>query len=400
MGPKVKKNIRIAYLVSHPIQYQIPLLRKIAKDSRFNLTVFFRSDFSTKEFKDPDFGRQIKWDTNLLDGYHYDILPLLGRSDIFSFWRPLNYGLWKRLRNGNFDILWIHGYGYFFHLYAVIVAKLLGIKVLLRDEATTISKKRGVFNKTIKKIFFNFLNLLAAGFLAIGKMNKNYYLANGVPKTKIFEMPYAVDNLFFQNQVKFCSPKRELLRASLGLLPGRPIVLYVSKMSQRKKPIDLLEAFINILKKTKPRPYLLFVGDGEMRYYLEKRVSKLGLVNDVLFLGFKNQGELPRFYDLCDLFVLPSVFEPWGLVINEAMNASKAVIASDMVGSSLDLIHSGINGYVFKSGDVSDLAAIMKVTLSDPFNYIAMGKNSLDIISRWGYAEDIQGLKRAVDAIV
>jgi hypothetical protein len=59
--------IRIAYLVSHPIQYQAPLLRQIAKAQKFDLTVFFRSDFSTKNFKDPGFGAQIKWDTNLLD---------------------------------------------------------------------------------------------------------------------------------------------------------------------------------------------------------------------------------------------------------------------------------------------------------------------------------------------
>ena len=393
-------TVHIAYLVTHPIQYQAPLLRRIAKEPEFELTVFFRSDFSTKEFIDPEFGTQIKWDTNLLDGYNYEILPAVGPSDRFSFWRPWNYGLWKRLRKGRFQVLWIHGYAMFFHLYAMIAAKFLGIKVLIRDEPTLVSKKRGKFKISIKRAFFSYVNLFCVGFLAIGKMNKDYYLANGVPEKKIFEMPYAVDNDFFQEKAKICSLNRETLRASLCLVPGRPIVLYASKMSQRKRPMDLFEAFSHIFKNLTPSPYLLFVGDGEMRSYLEKRVEKMGLGSDVLFLGFKNQGELPCFYDLCDVFVLPSLFEPWGLVINETMNASGAVIASDQVGSASDLIHPWRNGFVFRAGDVSGLASALIKTLSNPDRCRAMGQESMNIISKWGFDEDIKGLKNAVKAVL
>jgi hypothetical protein len=110
--------------------------------------------------------------------------------DRLSFWRPLNYGLWKRLRKGKFKVMWVHGYAPPFNLYAIIAAKVLGIKVLIRDEVTLVSKDRGKLRKAIKKIFFKWLNSLADGFLAIGAMNKKYYLANGIPQRKIFEMPY------------------------------------------------------------------------------------------------------------------------------------------------------------------------------------------------------------------
>lgn len=395
-----RSSVRIAYLVTHPIQYQAPLLRRIAKDPKFELTIFFRSDFSTKEFMDPDFGTQIKWDTSLLDGYHYETLPAVGPSDRFSFWQPWNYGLWKRLRKGKFQVLWIHGYAMSFHLYAMIAAKFLGIKVLIRDEPTLVSKNRGKFKKAIKRAFFSYINVLCVGFLAIGKMNKDYYLANGVPKKKVFQMPYAVDNNFFQKKARLCPPNRETLRASLGLVPGRPIVLYASKMSQRKRPMDLLNAFSHIVRNLTPNPYLLFVGDGEMRSYLEKSVTKMGLGGDVLFLGFKNQGELPCYYDLCDVFVLPSLFEPWGLVINEAMNASRAVIASDRVGSASDLIHPWRNGFVFRAGDITELASALIKVLSNPDRCRTMGHESKDIISKWGFDEDIKGLKSAVNAVL
>ena len=164
-----------------------------------------------------------------------------------------------------------------FHLYAMIAAKFLGIKVLISNEPTLVSKKRGKFKKAIKRAFFSYINLLCVGFIAIGKMNKDYYLANNVPEKKIFEMPYAVDNDFFQEKIRLCSQNREILRASLCLVPGRPIVLYASKMSQRKRHMDLLEAFSHIFKNLTPRPYLLFVGDGEMRGCLEKKGCENGL---------------------------------------------------------------------------------------------------------------------------
>jgi glycosyltransferase involved in cell wall biosynthesis len=400
MEKKVKNSFCIAYLVTHPIQYQAPLLRRIARESEFDLTVFFRSGFSIKEFIDPGFGRPIKWDVNLLEGYDYEILPAFGETDKLSFWRPWNYGLWQRLKKGKFHVLWIHGYAPFFHLYAIIAAKLLGIKVLIRDEATLVSNKRGKLKKAAKRVFFFCIKLLCDGFLAIGTMNKEYYLANGVPANKIFEMLYAVDNDFFQEEARLCRPNRETLRASLGLTRGRPVILYASKLSQRKRSMDLIDAFSHIVGNLTPSPYLLFVGDGEMRSFLEKRVAKMGLGSDVIFLGFKNQRELPCYYDLCDVFVLPSFYEPWGLVINEAMNAGRAVIASDQVGSATDLIHQGVNGFVFKAGDVANLSWTITKVLSNHERCLAMGQASLDAISKWGFDEDIKGLKSALSAVV
>ena len=96
------------------------------------MTVFFRSDLLTKSFKDLGFGTQIKWDTDLLKGYHFNILTAFGATDRLTFWRPFNYGLWRRLREGHFQVIWVHGYALLFNLYAIIVAKLIGIKVLVR----------------------------------------------------------------------------------------------------------------------------------------------------------------------------------------------------------------------------------------------------------------------------
>jgi glycosyltransferase involved in cell wall biosynthesis len=144
---------------------------------------------------------------------------------------------------------------------------------------------------------------------------------------------------------------------------------------------------------------LLFVGDGEERRRLEERVRRLGW-RSVLFLGFKNQSELPRYYDLCDVFVLPSEKEPWGLVVNEAMNAAKPVVVSDRVGCAPDLVRDGVNGFVFPAGDIGALAERLRRLTEDPELARRMGEESLRIIDKWNFDADVQGLLEALDYVV
>lgn len=394
-------NIRLAYLVTHPIQYQAPLLRRVAREPGIDLTVFFCSDFSTKQFLEPTFGRVIGWDVPLLEGYRYEVLPALGGRDRVSFLRPFNYGLAKRLREGRFEVLWIHGYNRWFHWLAVWSAKALGLKVMIRDESTLISARRGFAKRLLKQGFFAGLKRLADGFLAIGSLNREYYRHYGIADDKIFPVPYAVDNAFFQAGAEGAAAGREELRRELGLAPGRPVILFASKLETRKCAADLLAAYIKLTKAgaLAGPPYLLFVGDGERRRPLEEVAGELHL-DSVRFLGFKNQTELPAYYDLCDVFVLPSVFEPWGLVVNEVMNAGRAVIVSDQVGCGPDLVRNGENGYIFPAGDTTALAAALVKVLTDPATCRAMGERSRAIISRWGFSEDLDGLRQAIQAVM
>ena len=144
-------------------------------------------------------------------------------------------------------------------------------------------------------------------------------------------MPYAVDNEFFRRKAEEAAGRREVFRESIGLDPGRPVILYASKFMARKHPMDLLEAYISLSPDglREPDPYLLFVGNGEERNKLEKRAIATGW-NSIRFMGFRNQSELPAFYDLCDLFVLPSTHEPWGLVINEVMNVKPVIVTAQV----------------------------------------------------------------------
>jgi glycosyltransferase involved in cell wall biosynthesis len=393
MEPKV----RLAYLVTHPIQYQAPLLRRIAAEPGIDLTVFFCSDFSLKSYLDSGFGKIIAWDVPLIGGYRYEILPALGRRDRLSFSRPVNYGLAKRLTRANFEVLWVHGYNRWFHWLAMAWAKIQGLKVLVRDEATPLSGTRHKLKGLAKRIFFLILRNLCDGFLAIGTLNAEYYQSYGIAAKRIFLIPYAVDNVFFRDKAKAASREQEHLRHQLGLESGRPIILYASKLSEVKRGADLLEAYIQMSpdQVQEPAPYLLFIGEGDQRKSLEDRARAMKW-SSIKFLGFKNQTELPRYYDLCDVLVLPSVLEPWGLVINEVMNAGRAVVVSDQVGCGPDLVKSGENGYVFKAGDIAGLRSALDNILSNQEKCRALGRKGLEIIEQWGIEEDVVGLKKAL----
>ena len=114
------------------------------------------------------------------------------------------------------------------------------------------------------------------------------------------------------------------------------------------------------------------------------------------FPGFRNQTELPALYDLCDVFVLPSVFEPWGLVVNEVMNAGKPVIVSDQVGAGADLVKPGVNGGIFKAGDADDLQRVLEPYLRDPLLREKAGRESLRIIDQWGFDQCLEGMRQAL----
>jgi glycosyltransferase involved in cell wall biosynthesis len=142
------------------------------------------------------------------------------------------------------------------------------------------------------------------------------------------------------------------------------------------------------------------VGDGEERARLEEQTLSSAFGNDVRFTGFKNQTELPALFALCDVFVLPSVYEPWGLVVNEAMAAARAVIVSDEVGCQSDLVQDGVNGRVFPAGDIDALRASLRDVLSVPGRAREMGAEGLAIIRKHSFEEDVAGLRQALADVV
>jgi glycosyltransferase involved in cell wall biosynthesis len=403
-GNSLSDKVRLAYLVSHPIQYQAPLFRRIAQEPDIDLTVFYGSDFSVRGYKDEGFGVGVKWDVPLLDGYRYEFLPALRDNATVGVATPLNYGIFSRLRRGagdtqqaGFDALWVHGYATANSLHGMLAAKALGIPVLLRTDSSLTDRVRSGATLAAKRLFFYGLKQLVDGVLPVGTLNAeywSYYLGEDFPA---WMMPYAVDNEYFQRRSREAQGRRGELLAELTLEPGRPVILFASKLQGRKRCGDLIAAYKNLSAGpgVEPHPHLVIVGDGEERAAMERLAADTGF-NGIRFCGFRNQSELPRFFDIASVFVLPSRHEPWGLIVNEVMNAGRAVIISDEVGCQPDLITDGVEGCIFPMGDVEALTAALRRVLATPETAAAMGQRGLERIQSWGFEEDIQALRRAL----
>jgi glycosyltransferase involved in cell wall biosynthesis len=403
--PHANRRVRLAYLVSHPIQYQAPLLRRIAQEPDIDLTVFFGSDFSVREYRDEGFGVEFKWDVPLLNGYKYQFLPKLRDTGTVSAAAPLNRGIARRLQGQSgdpaFDVLWVHGYATVNAMHGMLAAKALGIPILLRAESWLRDRGRSGAKLALKNVFFEGLKRLVDGVLPIGTHNAEYwhhYLGDDVPQ---FLMPYAVDNVYFAERAQEAQSGRASLQAELGLDPTRPVILFASKLQTRKHCDHLIEAYAQLSPApgVEPLPYLVIVGDGEERAALERQSAATGFAS-IRFCGFRNQSELPRFFDLSTVFVLPSRHEPWGLIVNEVMNAARPAIVSDDVGSGRDLIDDGVNGCIYPTGDVGALANALRRVLDTPGAADTMGKCAFERIQTWGFEQDIQGLRGALAAIV
>jgi glycosyltransferase involved in cell wall biosynthesis len=393
------RPLRLAYFVSHPIQYQAPLLRRIATEPDIDLEVFFSSDHTVRGYVDEGFGVKVEWDVPLLEGYRSCFLPRwrdAGKEP--GFWRPLNHGIFERLQQGHFDAVWSHGYSTANSLRVIASAAMLGIPVLLRAESTLHDRARSLPKLLAKEAFFRMLQPQVSAVLAIGEANALYWRHYFGDEMPIFRMPYAVDNDFFQRRAAEAVAGREALRAELALEPGRQVILFASKLQERKRCGDLVAAH-KLLRQSRPHllPYLLIVGDGEERQRLEQRAAG---DPDIRFLGFRNQTELPRYFDLCDVFVLPSQHEPWGLVVNEAMNAGRAVVVSDDVGCQQDLVREGGTGVVFSVGDVAALAAALELVLATAGTAARLGAAARAHISRFGFEQDMAGLRQALACCV
>ena len=374
------------------------MLRRLNAEPDLSVTALFQSDISVRGYVDPGFGVRVDWDVPLLEGYPYKFLPAVGGVDKLGFWRPWNYGLAGELRRGKYDAIWIHGYGHAYHLYAMLIARLMGLKVLLRDEAHNRSRVRGALDRLLAAIVYRYMSWTVTGFLAIGTANRQRCLDMGIRPEAIHLVPYAVDNGFFgvASLEEKTAAKAEVCR-TLGVEPGRPIVLFAAKLQPRKRCSDLIRAFSREGVWNHPsRPLLIIAGDGEEMGACRELAREVPDESSIRFIGFQNQTRLVQLYRAADIFALTSDAEPWGLTINEAMSAGCAILASDEIGSVLDLVPHGVNGFTCAAGDIDAQAQHLRAMLDDPAKVRKMGEESLRLISGWGFEQDVLGLRQAL----
>jgi glycosyltransferase involved in cell wall biosynthesis len=186
---------------------------------------------------------------------------------------------------------------------------------------------------------------------------------------------------------------RKAVRASWGLDLEEKIVLFCGKLQPWKRPLDLLRAFA---AARIPRSTLVFAGEGPLRASIEAEVSELGLGKRVRMLGFVNQSQLPSVYRASDIMVIPSEFDAFGLVVNEAMLCRCVVIASDKVGAVRDLVYPAHTGYVYPCEDTRALATALRDAFADPAKLAEIGQAASHRIAEWSPRASAAALTEAI----
>jgi glycosyltransferase involved in cell wall biosynthesis len=162
-----------------------------------------------------------------------------------------------------------------------------------------------------------------------------------------------------------------------------------------QKRVDLvIDAFAAIAAERRDWD-LLVVGDGLLRDELRRRVPE-SLRSRVVWTGFVEGNESALSYHAADVLLLPSDYEPWALVVQEAMAAGLAVIASDVVGAAHELVEDGVNGRIFPVGNLKELiGAVRQVTAADAIQ--AMKKNSRGVLAKYRETVDpVAEVRRAL----
>lgn len=389
-----QNRFKLALLISHPIHYQVALFQKLAQHPNIDLTVYFCSDEGVTAKYRKDLGISYKWDVPLLEGYRYEFLK--NWSPVPSanrFWGLFNPGIIRKLWNERYDAILVHGYNYLTHWLVFVAAWLKGSPVLLRGE-TVLRNEKSLFRVLRKKLLFKALFPRIGAFLPIGTKSRELYQHYGIPGEKLFLTPYAVDNDRFYAEAERWKRKKAEIKRETGIPERIPVILYAAKMISRKRPLDCLRAFQPVADKAA----LLFVGDGELRSSLEAYTRENKLRN-VFFAGFKNQSEIARYYAASDIFVLPSSYEPWGLVVNEAMCFGLPIITTEGVAAAADLVRHRENGFVYQPGNVEALGKCLTELIADPGRREKMGLRSREIIEGWNYDVCVEGVLKALESL-
>lgn len=380
----VNDRRRVLFVATHPVQYAAPIFRRMAADPRLEIQAAYLSLAGATPTHDAGFGTTVQWDVPLLDGYPWVELQ-----------RPHAASLRRLLDSARWDAIVLHtGYRYRVFWSAVRQARKRRIPVLFGTDATSYATQAdgsGTYKSILKRLVLPSIFRLADVAIVPSSRSREFLLGMGLEPDRVIVTPYVVDNDWWMRAA--ASADRDSTRRAWGVPQDATAVLYCAKLQPWKRPGDLLEAFARV---DVANAYLVFAGEGPLREDLERRAAALGVRARVRFLGFTNQSALPGTYKAADVFVLPSAYEPFGVVVNEAMLCGCVPIVSDRVGAGGDLVTDGETGLTYEAGNVDQLARAMVRMLSDADLRESCRRTGAGRIAAWSPALNIDRLVEAL----
>ncbi len=355
----MKKIETMAFLVE-PSSYTLDLVEHLYKPMGIEYTFLHKSPLIARAEKNLD-------------------APILAD---YSWIKKIEYLLRIRKR---YDLIIFNGYNYPEFLFLFFMNLISSDKKVIAIESDTQAKPDRGVKGLLKRLFLGsvFKSPYILGFSGGGYVHKDLFRKYGMDEERIFLMPMMVNN------EKFRRP------ADQKHTPKNPFVfLYVGRIIPHKNVEMLIKSFMAAFKE-QDDVTLRIVGRGESLDELKKAYKD---VSNIRFEGAKFADDLVKTYHTSHVLVIPSLYEPWGLVVNEAMAAGLPVLASSRVGAIYDLIEKRETGFVFDPENIEELVSLMQKVYKEKGLYEKLSSNAAATMSQyWNYDLYRENLLKAIE---
>jgi glycosyltransferase involved in cell wall biosynthesis len=383
--------MKVGVFATHPVQYHVPLWRELAASPDLDTKVFYFSDQGVSAKIDPGFGRVVTWDVPLLEGYEREFISKDPISDVTSSQIP---DLAEFLTKERFDVILLNGYTHRFCRQLISMKRRFGYRIALRGEFTDVAETpRPWWKLTLRNAYLKWFYGKIDQFCPIGSEAIDHLKKRGIPESRMTLTRYSVDDSLIERQK--AAFLRAAARQALGLPEEAILFLFSGKLISRKQPLLLAEAAAALAKNH--RFALCYLGSGGQMSTVEALLRPL-LGERLLMPGFVNQSELGRYFAAADVFVLPSAYDTWGLVVNEAMHWGLPCVVSDKTGCHRDLVEPGVTGFIHAWDNAAELKKHLQRFLDEPNLAARLGRNALARIEPYRIARTAMDLTNALRA--
>lgn len=379
--------MRVLLLNNVPAPYFNPLFEKLGRESGWQLTVCYSSAWN----------RDVGWEEERFDDRNAHRTIILDRRksilrERFGSSVAAAIALIEILITERPDYLLCYGYTLKPQIAALLWASLTNTHFAVIGDANIHCDTASGMKRFLKRRWLSQITGRAAALITIGTANRLFWEAYGAKPEQLFEARFAVDNDFYERASRARRSDAAALRTKLGL-SDKVIFLFVGRLVKRKN-VDLIIRAAQQLNDD--RIAVVIAGTGEEFASLE---SMAGDDPRVIMAGPIAPDQLPLYYAMSDVMVLPANQEPWGLVINEAMACGLAVIAHRHCGATVDLVAPD-NGFTLETFNADELARAIKSIADNDDLRRAMQERSREKIKSWSIDAAARGIIDAVGSSI
>jgi len=382
--------------ISHvPAYYQVPIFRGLADALGNRFLGLFASAGQSAGVFEPTWGQVIHHDTGLLEGYPNRVLGI----DPAAMGNPLTREQEQEIANivDQFapTAVFTNRLGGSFSDAVIAHAKRLGAKVVLRSTPIDLGK-RPWWKKIARRLHYRRLYRQVDAACAVGKIARAHFENAGIPPHRVIDANYCTDEWVLCPLVEQRQQLRDELRRRLDIPAEERLICYAGRFVPVKRIDMLVEAAAAL--QSESNVHWVIAGSGPLWDQYKAQVEQRGLKR-VTMPGLLTRQEVARLYASSEVMALPSAYEPFGVVTQEAMMFGCAVVASDVVGSAHELIRDGVNGYMFPDGDTDAFVAGLKQSLDDLEQQRTTPAQIQDSVKHRTVANAIAGVTQALELV-